>query len=174
MKDKQQLRQEFIKKRQALAGDEIIKKSKLLVSQVIAAIDWQPVQSLHCFLPLVADNEPDMRGVIEYALQKGAAVYTSNPPIATGRQVMMLEDDSLQTHIKDYALGDRQQFDVVIVPMLAFDPQTKQRLGFGGGFYDRFLAMQPHAVKLGVCFGECIAPLPQEPHDVPLDECFIA
>jgi 5,10-methenyltetrahydrofolate synthetase len=61
-------------------------------------------------------------------------------------------------------------FDAVIVPMLGFDPRTLHRLGYGGGYYDRFLAAQPAAHKIGVCYeiGK-VEGLPNEPHDIPLD-----
>ncbi|MEK9195764.1 MAG: 5-formyltetrahydrofolate cyclo-ligase, partial [Patescibacteria group bacterium] len=67
--------------------------------------------------------------------------------------------------------GDEIQFDLIIVPMLAYDPVTKHRLGFGGGFYDRLLASQPEAVSVGVCFKEfAVENLPVEPTDIALDE----
>ncbi len=63
-----------------------------------------------------------------------------------------------------------EQFDVIIVPMLGFDPKTMHRIGYGGGFYDKFLATQPHAKKIGVCFdlGK-VDHIETEAHDVPLD-----
>ena len=39
------------------------------------------------------------------------------------------------------------KFDVIIVPMLGFDPETLHRIGYGGGYYDKFLAIQPQAKK---------------------------
>ncbi len=55
--------------------------------------------------------------------------------------------------------------DFVIVPGLAFTPDGA-RLGYGGGFYDRFLP-QLRAPNVGVCFAEqLLDELPVEPHDV--------
>jgi 5-formyltetrahydrofolate cyclo-ligase len=53
--------------------------------------------------------------------------------------------------------------------MLAFDTSL-QRIGYGGGYYDRFLATQPQARKVGVCFelGK-VQYVRSEPHDIPLD-----
>jgi 5-formyltetrahydrofolate cyclo-ligase len=64
-------------------------------------------------------------------------------------------------------IGD---IDLVIVPALAFDEQCN-RLGRGGGFYDRFLCIeQLRAVTMGVCFTEQIVPkLPIDPNDRPVD-----
>ncbi len=55
--------------------------------------------------------------------------------------------------------------DVVIVPALAFDPRG-HRIGYGAGFYDRFLAGAPRARALGVCFDfQVLAEVPTGPHD---------
>ena len=56
-----------------------------------------------------------------------------------------------------------------IIPGLAFTPGGK-RLGYGGGWYDRFLASAPEsAVKIGVAYQfQMVADLPDEPHDIPL------
>jgi 5-formyltetrahydrofolate cyclo-ligase len=63
------------------------------------------------------------------------------------------------------ALGD---WDVVIVPLLAFD-RRGHRLGYGKGYYDRLLAAS-HAASIGVGFAaQEIDALPAEAHDVALD-----
>jgi 5-formyltetrahydrofolate cyclo-ligase len=60
--------------------------------------------------------------------------------------------------------------DAVIVPGLAFTA-AGDRLGQGGGWYDRFLSeVRPDCVSIGVCFAEqLVDALPVEPHDVPVD-----
>jgi 5-formyltetrahydrofolate cyclo-ligase len=53
--------------------------------------------------------------------------------------------------------------------MLGFDASL-HRIGYGGGYYDRFLADQPKAKKIGVCYEVSkVGKIPAEPHDVPLD-----
>ncbi len=64
--------------------------------------------------------------------------------------------------------------DVTIVPGLAFT-RTGQRLGQGGGYYDRYLAQHPATYKVGVCFNEQMADeLPCEAHDALMDEVVTA
>ena len=60
--------------------------------------------------------------------------------------------------------------DVVIVPGLAFTPEG-DRLGQGGGWYDRFLSnIRPSCTTVGVGFGQqLVQSVPTEPHDVTLD-----
>ena len=64
------------------------------------------------------------------------------------------------------------RYDVVIVPVLGFD-RAGYRLGLGQGWYDRFLATQPSARKVGLAYGWArLDLLPHEPRDIPLD-CII-
>ncbi|HEX9712337.1 MAG TPA: 5-formyltetrahydrofolate cyclo-ligase [Actinomycetota bacterium] len=58
---------------------------------------------------------------------------------------------------------------VIIVPGVAFDA-TGARLGYGGGFYDRYLAAAPGVPRVGVCFeAQLFEEIPVEPHDEPVD-----
>ncbi|MBO5525582.1 MAG: 5-formyltetrahydrofolate cyclo-ligase [Clostridia bacterium] len=58
--------------------------------------------------------------------------------------------------------------DVAVIPLLAAD-RTGRRLGYGGGFYDRFLSRTP-CVKVGLCYEEqLLDEIPSESHDVLLD-----
>lgn len=167
---KSELRRHYSATRHALSDEIIGKKSLQLSERVMAELEWEKVKNIHCFLPLVGQNEPDIRSVIEYAIRAGKQVYTSNP---RNKKTAALES-SLAQQVIEYDLSDAVQFEVIIIPMLAYDPATHHRLGFGGGFYDRLLAKQPQAYKLGVCFSECVASLHSESHDIPLDDCFIA
>lgn len=65
------------------------------------------------------------------------------------------------------------RYDLIIVPGLAFD-HTRYRLGYGGGYYDGFLAEQNGAQKIGICYPfQEVASVPIEPHDVRLDTVLI-
>ncbi|MGI9016565.1 MAG: 5-formyltetrahydrofolate cyclo-ligase [Euzebya sp.] len=59
--------------------------------------------------------------------------------------------------------------DVIVVPALAFDP-TGRRLGYGRGYYDRYLAPGVQVITIGVCHGRMLmAEVPTMPHDVGVD-----
>lgn len=65
---------------------------------------------------------------------------------------------------------DHDCIEVVLVPALAFD-QCNHRLGYGGGYYDRFLKEIPHAHTIGVGFKEQLIPaLPIESTDISLEK----
>lgn len=69
----------------------------------------------------------------------------------------------------DFPYVPAEEFDIVIVPMVAFD-KGFNRLGYGGGNYDQFLAdVRDDALVIGVAFSEQeVDVVPLEPHDLPL------
>ena len=59
--------------------------------------------------------------------------------------------------------------DIIIVPLLAFD-ENKNRLGYGGGYYDRTLALYPNAKKIGLAYeAQKFEYIPSEKYDIKLD-----
>lgn len=60
------------------------------------------------------------------------------------------------------------KFDVIAIPLLGFNEQG-YRLGHGGGWYDKFLAAQPQALKIGVGFELGLVEFEPEAHDTPMD-----
>ena len=63
----------------------------------------------------------------------------------------------------------QREIDAVVVPAVAFD-RRGYRVGYGGGYYDRFLPGCPQAAKIGAAFaGQIIAAIPADPYDVTVD-----
>ena len=59
---------------------------------------------------------------------------------------------------------------IVLVPGLCFDKSTKTRIGYGAGFYDRFLNDHPDILKIGVAYDFMMMDdMPYEPHDTYMD-----
>jgi 5-formyltetrahydrofolate cyclo-ligase len=62
-----------------------------------------------------------------------------------------------------------EEVKIVIVPILAFD-RRGHRLGYGAGYYDRFLSAHPHLIKIGLAFScQEVAEVPAEQNDVRMD-----
>jgi len=63
-----------------------------------------------------------------------------------------------------------EEIDLAVVPGLAFDRHFN-RLGYGGGYYDRFLPqLREDAVKIGICYDfQLVDRLPADPFDIPMD-----
>jgi 5-formyltetrahydrofolate cyclo-ligase len=63
----------------------------------------------------------------------------------------------------------RREIDAVVVPAVAFD-RRGYRVGYGGGYYDRFLPEAPQAARIGAAFArQIVAVIPADPHDVTVE-----
>ena len=64
---------------------------------------------------------------------------------------------------------DGGEIEAILVPAVAFD-RRGYRVGYGGGYYDRFLPAAPQAAKIGVAFAaQIIGEVPVDAHDLPVD-----
>ena len=69
--------------------------------------------------------------------------------------------------IPEPAAGD-EPCEIAVVPLLAVDGQG-YRLGYGGGYYDRYFAAHPDTLRVGFCYaGQAVGRLPRSEYDVPL------
>lgn len=156
------LRKSLQKARLALTLEARRQKSSDIAARLLQEADWVHNTRVHCFEPIMRLGEVDLVDFV-VALQTDRTdmrVYTSRK-IAGGWVVVSADTDQPEPDVK---------FDVIIVPMLGFDGKL-QRVGYGGGYYDRFLANQSQAQKIGVCFeAGKVAQIPAETHDVPLDK----
>jgi 5-formyltetrahydrofolate cyclo-ligase len=154
--DKTELRQKLKHDRLSLTNAEHTVKSREIVDKLKGLQDWTAVKTVHCFEPLKELLEPDVSGFMMYLEDLGVEVFV--PRMIEGEWEM----------ISTQREGAPEQFDVVIVPMLGFD-ESLHRVGYGGGYYDKFLAGQSGA-KIGVCFElGLIGSIPAEPHDIQMD-----
>ena len=61
------------------------------------------------------------------------------------------------------------KLDIILIPGLCFD-KSGNRIGFGKGFYDKFLKLNPNSLKIGCCPKECLVDeLPADPWDIRVD-----
>ena len=158
--NKAELRDHLKQLRQNLPDTERLKLSQQICRR-LEAIDWSEVRTLHCFEPIAELNEVDIAAFISDIQKQYPKIqlYSSRRIDNTWKIV------SWQNH----NIVQAPHFDAVIVPMLGFDTRL-HRIGYGGGYYDRFLATQPQARKIGLCFELGRAQhIPAEPHDVVLD-----
>jgi len=150
---KPELRKLLKAKRLSLSQEERWDKSRKILARLHQAVDWSEVGTVHIFEPLIELGEVDVSGFIDHDV-----LFTSRKLAGEWKQVPFRGGTPVP-----------EQFDVIIVPMLGFD-STLHRIGYGAGYYDKFLATQPRAKKVGVCFeiGK-VDELPAEPHDIPLN-----
>ena len=146
------LRAELHARRRRVPERERERASERVAGKVVQALDWEQARSLHAYAAVPAWGELDTSAIVAAARELSPGIEVVFPSL---RAVQPLPE---------------RPFDVVIVPVLGFD-DGNFRLGLGAGFYDRFLAMQPKAKKIGLAYRWAALGdrLPHEPHDIPLD-----
>ncbi len=134
---------------------------------------YQQAQSVMLYLATV--YEVDTWPILDDCWRRGIGVSV---PKVLGRQRGMQAQriDNLQQlrlgtmGIMEPITGsvvDPRTLDLIIVPGLAFD-EAGYRLGYGAGYYDRFLT-DVEGVKVGLVYGCFVQPLPLDPWDLPVD-----
>ena len=176
--DKSQIRTQYKELRKELSEIEVMDKSLLIANRCLELPVWEE-QIFHLFLSLEDQNEVDTTPILNLLQGKDKEVVV--PKIANAEQLQhfLITD---QTRFQKNALGipepvsgieiEASKIDVVFVPLLAFDDKG-HRVGYGKGYYDRFLTTcRPDCIKIGLSFFEKEQDsFIIEPTDIPLDYC---
>jgi 5-formyltetrahydrofolate cyclo-ligase len=184
MPTKAALRRAALPRRQALTRAEVAERSERLGAQLFQHFPVAQWGWLHVFLPLAHQNEPDTWPLIH-------RIWADKLPVRLAAPVVQADGTSLKHYevtpatpllasrwgipepVADAAVAPAQ-LAAVLVPLLACDRQG-QRVGYGGGFYDRFLAQcRPGTLFIGlnILDDEPVAAIADVlPTDVPLHAC---
>ena len=176
--EKQKLRQTFIELRDNLNTE--IKKSydRSLNNKLIELILLNNFQNIHVFLPM--NTEPNIFPFINNCLGKKLNVVCPKS-LKGGRMenYILNSTNDLSQGIYGTSFPAKSKifegnFDLIIVPGLAFN-KMNDRLGYGGGYYDRFLSEQKRAKKIAIAYPfQIVDSLPVEDHDIKMDEIICA
>lgn len=171
--EKQKLRETALQRRNCLPRKEQQEYSKKICDQIWQLIEKNRFQTIHSYLPM--GSEVNLTPLLQKALALGLTVVVPKTLKSRQMQNLILKD------LKNMELGIFNtyhpkntseytgEYDMVIVAGLLFD-RHGYRIGYGGGYYDTFLAHQKEALKVGVCYPfQRVESLPKESHDVPLD-----
>lgn len=149
MTTKEKLRKIYLEKRQTLSEAEYAQLNFQLYQNLFANIDFSFIKVLHTFLPITSKKEVDTWLIIDRIRREYQHIRISIPKV--NNQKGELENfyfeglHQLATNswgIQEPKQGvptDPEKIDVVLVPLLAFD-QSGHRVGYGKGYYDKFLA----------------------------------
>ncbi|MGG1662810.1 5-formyltetrahydrofolate cyclo-ligase [Brevibacillus sp. NRS-1366] len=176
--DKKQLRTHIMEARKAMTEEERKIRSERACSHLLANERLAGAKAIMAFHPF--GEELDILPFVEEARIRGQEIWLPLtisqerrlvPYLYTGRQMLkqgvygIWEPDPTKAERSDLS-----KLDTVLVPGVAFD-RHGGRMGYGGGYYDRFLAaLGQHPFLLGVGFSmQVVDHVPLEPHDIPLD-----
>lgn len=177
--NKKELRLKFKRKRQQLSEQEIEEKSLQIANNLLRLQIWSH-SYYHLFLSISEKNEVDTQPLLHILQGKDKSVVLSKSDMKSGIMKNFLLTDS--TRIKKNAWGvpepvdgievPSEKIEVVFLPLLAFD-EAGNRIGYGKGFYDRFLSeCSPQVLKIGMSLFEAEPKITDVgPFDIPLDLC---
>lgn len=178
---KKELRKIYLDKRRALTAERFRELNEQLCARLFSEIRLLPINVLHTFLPIEKNREVNTWLIIEQLKEDFPNIKIAVPRI-----------NNHTAELEHYYIENREQLenntwgipepvkgvpapvekiDAVLVPLLAFD-RYGHRIGYGRGFYDRFLSQcRPDCIKIGLSlFGpeEKIHDVSEK--DVPLDK----
>lgn len=171
--DKKALRSQIRAQKRAMSEEEIVRASERLGELFLASEAYQQARTIYGYLPY--NQEVRTVPMLERALKDGKRVAV---PKVYGDEMRFIYMDDLSAVEKGYAgipepIADGPVADdttaLVLMPGLAFDPQG-HRIGYGGGFYDKFLEKEPGHPTLALCYGfQMLDHLETEAHDKMVD-----
>ena len=171
--EKNKLRKKLLKERNLLSYKEVLENSKELKTQLINFFHMSFPQVIHSYLSI--NNEISTDLFLQHAITQGSTIVI--PKIKGDHDLIHLKLKNFQniqtgtfnTRLPTPEIEYKGSFDCILVPGLAFS-EKRERLGYGGGFYDRFLKAHPKAMKIGVCHSRQILNyVPTENHDQQMD-----
>ncbi len=172
--DKKALRAMIREKKRAMTEAEIVEKSRILGEKFAASKPYQEAKTIYGYLPY--NQEVRTVPMLERALRDGKRVAV--PRVCGEEMKFFYLNDFTQTE-KGYAgipepccqcPAADDPTALVLMPGLAFD-EKGHRIGYGGGFYDRFLAQEPEHPTLALCYDFQMLPkLETEEFDIPVDQ----
>ncbi len=182
--DKESLRRTYRRKRKELSSETVDQLSQRIARHFAVFLEGLPhkVSYLHIFLPIGKNNEVNTWHIIDHLRESephiNIVVSKSNLEDGSMQSFLLKDDTELAPneldipepvsadHVEDHLI------DLVVMPLLTFD-RNGDRVGYGAGFYDKFLEHCPDRVlKVGVSFFEPVEKIMDVgDHDIVLDHC---
>ena len=172
--NKKELRQAIRAQKRAMTEADILRRSEILAEKFARSDAYRAAKTIYGYLPY--NQEVRTVPMLQRALDEGKRVAV---PKVYGDDMRFIYLDDLSQVAKGYAgipepVADgpvaQDETALVLMPGLAFDP-AGHRIGYGGGFYDKFLAREPHHPTVALCYEfQVIEHLETEEFDIPVDQ----
>jgi 5-formyltetrahydrofolate cyclo-ligase len=152
---KREVRRRVLATRDEMAGSEREERSARIAERVMSLPEVERASTVMAFWAF--GSEPDTTPLIEALHARGVRVAL--PKMVEGELEPRAYIPGDPVTMTSFGAGepvegeviDPGEIDVVVTPAVAFD-RTGRRVGYGGGFYDRFLPKTPHAARIGIGF----------------------
>lgn len=171
--DKKELRAKIRQQKRAMTEEQIVRASARLGELFVQTAQYQNAKTIYGYLPY--NQEVRTVPMLEQALRDGKKVAV---PKCYGDEMRFIYMDDLNQVAPGYAnipepIADEPIADdktaLVLMPGMAFT-KNGDRMGYGGGFYDKFLASEPEHPTVALCYDfQMVESLPTEEYDIPVD-----
>ena len=171
--DKKALRREIRDKKRAMTLEEIDRRSARLGELFVATEAYRQAKTVYGYLPY--NQEVRTVPILERAIKDGKKVAV--PKVYGDMMRFIYLDDLSQVEKSDMGIPEpiadspvaEDKTALVLMPGIAFD-EIGHRIGYGGGYYDKFLAAEPDHPTVALCYDfQMFAHLDTEEFDVPVD-----
>lgn len=171
--DKKELRAAIRARKRAMMEEEIVAASARLAEQFFNTEQYKNAKSLYGYLPY--NQEVRTVPILERALAEGKQVAV---PKIYGDEMRFLvlndlnglakSEKGIPEPVADEPVAN-DPTALVLMPGLAFT-KDGDRMGYGGGYYDKFLAREPNHPTVALCYDfQMVESLPREDYDIPVD-----
>lgn len=172
--DKKALRKELLTKRNELTPEQRVDYGEAILRHLIEMPELQAAKTVLVYLDFRGEVESEP--IISWGLAAGKTICAPVTVVEERRLIPVKMTSPTDVAIGAYNIREpilREDFvvnveeiDAVVLPGVGFDRQGG-RLGYGGGYYDRFLPrLRPGVPKIAVAYEVQVLPeTPREPHD---------
>jgi 5-formyltetrahydrofolate cyclo-ligase len=172
---KTQLRKELISIRDSISVAKKSNYDRFFTQNILTSDLYKISENILLYFSIGSEFNTEM--LLKQALNDGKTVYFPKILSENGIQFMdffeytgetILGNFSIREPVSDIKITDFNSV-LMLVPALSVD-NNFHRLGYGGGFYDKFLALHPEIRTIATCYSECFwNELPFESHDIQID-----
>lgn len=171
--DKKALRSQIREKKRAMTKEQIFESSKALAEKFLATSQYAAAKTIYGYLPYNQEVRTEL--ILEKAFQDGKRVAVPKCYGDEMRFIYISDFDRLEKSdmgipepVDDGPVAE-DPTALVLMPGLAFDKEG-HRVGYGGGFYDKYLSKEPGHPTVALCYEFQMMPkLDTEEFDVPVD-----
>jgi 5-formyltetrahydrofolate cyclo-ligase len=177
--NKLEIRKVVLEKRYSMSTQDCFNISEQIKQLFLKHFDIDN-KIIHVYLPIISKNEIDTHNIINHLKKNNCKIVLSKSNFKNFTLKNYIWDSSTILNVNKYGISEPQngkeitnkEIDFVIVPLVSFDIEGN-RLGYGKGFYDRFMSeLSPSCIKIGLSHFEALEDLlPIDSKDIRLDYC---
>ena len=176
--DKSAFRKKYKALRLLLSQEEIDSKSITIANNALQLPIWEAT-NYHIFLPIDQKKEVNTEFILHILQGRDKSVIVPKVNFKTFELEHFLLQENTAIAVSNYGIPEPisgiaiapDQIDVIFVPLLAYD-SFGNRVGYGKGFYDRFLAQcTSKAIFVGLSLFSSEEKIESSPTDIPLHYC---